>query len=295
MSLSLIVQLSKGYLRGRRIRIYDLSIEYLQYLHTRKQITTDPYVERFIKILRARSTLGGQDSEEYAVPVPPRPDQGHDSSRIGFAVGSKGNSPFQEISYRPVYHSLLDNGKGYRQGAQIIFADTAFRYYSQDNKLKLESLDFINIVSLAPRDLFFKPISWKVDTGLTQTIMQDGRDHMTAHLNPGGGFSWKNGLLGLYYFMMESDLNVGGAFTEKYALGVGASAGLVRNITDFWKIHLYVKDIYYGLGNEYNSFEAGLMQNLVLSKNSSISFGVTRSKTLSFYQTELKCGVNLYF
>ena len=42
-------------------------------------------------------------------------------------------------------------------------------------------------------------------------------------------------------------------------------------------------------------FEAGLMQNLVLSTNSSISFGVTRSKTLSFYQTEVKCGVNFHF
>ncbi len=287
--------LEQGVSQEKKIRIYDLSIEYLQYLHTRKQITTDVYVERFMNILRARSALGGQDSEGYSAPVPPRPDQGHDSSRIGFTVGSKGDSPFQEISFRPVYHSLLDNGKGYREGAQIIFADTAVRYYSQDNKLKLESLDFINIVSLAPRDLFFKPISWKVDTGLTQTIMQDGRDHMTAHLNPGGGFSWKNGLLGLYYFMMESDLNVGGAFTEKYALGAGASAGLIRNITDFWKIHLYARDIYYGLGNEYNFFEAGLMQNLVLSTNSSISLGVTRSKTLSFYQTELKCGLNLYF
>ncbi len=49
------------------------------------------------------------------------------------------------------------------------------------------------------------------------------------------------------------------------------------------------------LGNEYNFFEAGLMQNLVLSTNSSISLGITRSKTLSFYQTELKCGFNLYF
>jgi hypothetical protein len=287
--------LGQGVSQKEKTRIYDLSIEYLQYLHTRKQITKDVYVERFIKILRARSTLGVQDSEEYAVPVPPRPDQGHDSSRIGFAVGSKGGSPFQEISYRPVYHSLLDNGKGYREGAQIIFADTAFRYYSQDNKLKLESLDLINIVSLAPRDLFFKPISWMVSTGLTQRIMEDGRDHMVAQLNPGGGFTWKNGLLGLYYFMMESSLNVGGAFSEKYALGAGASAGLVRNITDFWKIHLYAKDVYYGLGNEYNYFEAGLMQNLVLSTNSSISLGVTRSKTLSFYQTELKCGINLYF
>jgi hypothetical protein len=95
--------------------------------------------------------------------------------------------------------------------------------------------------------------------------------------------------------MMESDLNVGGAFTDKYALGAGASAGLIRKITDFWKIHLYAKDIYYGVGDEYNYFEAGLMQNLVLSTNSSISLGVTRSKTLSFYQTELKCGLNLYF
>ncbi len=238
----------QGASQEKKIRIYDLSTEYLQYLHIREQIATDVYVERFMKILKARSALGGQHEEEYSVPVPPRPDQGHGSSRIGFAVGSKGGSAFEELSYRPVYHSLLDNGKGYREGAQIIFGDTALRYYSQENKLKLESLDVINIVSLAPRDLFFKPISWKVDTGLTQTIMQDGKDHMTAHLNPGGGFSWKNGILGLYYFMMESDLNAGGAFTDKFALGAGASAGLVRNIIDSWKIHLYAKDIYYGLG-----------------------------------------------
>jgi hypothetical protein len=300
------IQLAKGELepesavehdvpRAEKIRIYDLSIEYLQYLHIRKQLTTSVYVERFMKILRARSTLGGQDSEGYPVPVPPRPDQGHGSSRIGFAAGSKGDSPFQEISYRPVYHSLLDNGKGYREGAQIIFADTALRYYSRENKLKLESLDFINIISLAPRDLFFKPISWMIDTGLTQRIMKDGRDHMIAQLNPAGGFAWKNDILGLYYFMMQSSLNAGGAFSDKFSLGAGGSAGLIRNITDFWKVHLYAKDTYYGLGNEYNFFEAGLMQNFVLSTNSSISLGVTRSKTLSFYQTELKCGINLYF
>ena len=281
--------------QDEKIRIFDLSIEYLQYLHTRKEVTTDVYVERFLKILRARSTLGGQDKEEYAVPVPPRPDQGHGSSRIGFAAGSKGGSPFQEISFRPVYHSLLDNGKGYREGAQIIFGDTALRYYSQDNKLKLETLDVINIVSLAPRDLFFKPISWMVNTGLTQRIMNDGKDHMIAQLNPAGGFSWKNSFLGLYYFMIGSSLNVGGALTKDYAVGAGASAGLIRSITDFWKIHLYAKDTYYGVGDEYNYFEAGLMQNLVLSTNSSISLGVTRSRTLSFYQTEVKCGVNFYF
>ena len=278
-----------------KIRVYDLSIEYLQYIHTGKNISKDTYVERFMKMLRARSSLGGQERSGYSVPVPPRPDEGHDSGRAGFAIGSKRDRPFQEISFRPVYHSLLDNGKGYREGAQIIFADTAFRYYSQDNKLKLESFNAIDILSLAPRDLFFKPISWKVATGLTQRIMEDGRDHMIAQLNPGGGFSWKNKLLGLYYVMMESDLNVGGSFKEKYAVGAGASLGLVRDVADFWKIHLYARNIYYGLGNEHNLFEAGLMQNIVLSTNSSIALGVVRSKTREFYQTELKCGVNLFF
>ncbi|HVN96906.1 MAG TPA: DUF4105 domain-containing protein [Syntrophorhabdaceae bacterium] len=284
-----------GVSQAQKIQIYDLAIEYLQYLHTSKQVSNDTYTQRFMKMLRARSALGGPQSEERSIPVPPRPDEGHDSSRIGFAIGSKMNRPFQEVSYRPVYHGLLDNGKGYKEGAQIIFADTALRYYSQDDKLKLESVDAINIVSLAPRDLFFKPISWKVDTGLIQRIMEDGKDHMIAHLNPAGGFTWKNRLLGLYYFMMESDLDVGGAFKEKYALGAGASLGLIRNMTDFWKTHLYVRDIYYGLGNEHNLFEARLIQNLVLSTNSSISLEVARSKTREFYQTEFKCGLNLFF
>ncbi|HVN25299.1 MAG TPA: DUF4105 domain-containing protein [Syntrophorhabdales bacterium] len=279
----------------KKILTYDLSIDYLQYLRTRKEIPTETYIERFLKILQTRSNLGAQDSQQYRVPVPPRPDQGHDPSRIGFAAGSKGGSPFQELSYRPVYHSLLDDGKGYREGAQIIFGETSVRYYSQENKFKLEGLDVINIVSLAPRDMLFQPISWMVDTGLTQRIMNDGKDHMIAHLTPAGGFSWKNDILGLYYFMVQSSFTAGGAIPDNYAIGAGASAGLLRKINDSWRVHLYAKNIYYGLGSEYNFFEAGLMQSVILSTNSTISLGLTRSRSYSFYQTELKCGINVYF
>ena len=277
-------------------RIDDLAIESLQYLYIKKEMPKEQYLDNFMKLLRARSTLGGgPESEKLTIPVPPRPDQGHHSGRIGFAAGSKGDKSFAEIQYRPVYHGLMDNTKGYHEGAQIKFAETTFRYYSQDNRLKLESLDAIDIVSIAPRDIFFKPVSWKVSTGLIQRIMADGEDHMVARLNPGGGLAWKNSLLGLSYVMMELDLNVGGAFRENYALGTGASLGFIKDIAGFWKVHLYARDIYYGLGDEHNTLEAGFRQNFVLNTNSSISLDITRRRTRDFYQTEFRGSVNLFF
>ncbi len=285
----------QGIPKKEQAEIYDLAGDYLQYLYTRKELPKEDYLGRFLSILKARSTLGETEEKKYVLPEPPRPDEGHGSGRLSFGAGSKGGKPFQEIRYRPVYHDLIDNGKGYQKGAQIIFGETAVRYYSSDNKVKLESLDFIDILSLAPRDLFFRPISWKVRTGLTQRIMEDGNDHLIYRLNPGGGFAHETSLLGLSYFMMESDLGVGGAFSESYALGAGASMGSIKNLTESWKVHFYGRNIYYGLGDRFNLFEAALVQNFSLSRDSSISVGLTRSRTREFYQTEFRCSFNVYF
>ena len=283
------------FLRTRKPWSADLAIEYLQYLYTKKRVEKQQYLDRFLKLLKIRSLLGRPTEKQYAIPQPPRPDEGHDSNRLSLGVGVKKDRLFQEIKYRPAYHGLLDNGKGYPEGSQIVFADVALRYYPSLSRLKLETLDFIDIVSVSPRDPFFKPISWKIKTGLAQSIMEDGREHMMYQLNPGGGFAYKIDSLGLWYSMVETDLNVGGAMKEKYAAGVGGSVGLITKVSDLLGIHFAVRDIYYGMGDHHNFFEAVLKANLTLGTNTSLAFQVSRTKTRSFYQTEGIVSWNLFF
>ena len=263
--------------------------------YTKKDITNEPYVDRFLKTLRVRSVLGEPDEERYRIPAPGRPDEGHNSNRFSLGTGIKKDEPFQEIKFRPAYHDLLDNGKGYKPGSQIVFGNTALRYYSCDNQLKLENLDIIDIVSISPRDEFFKPISWKIKTGLVQKVMEDGEDHLIYELNPGGGFAYKSDVLGLCYLMVETDLNVGGILDEGYAAGIGASMGFIKGLTDFWKIHFFARDIYYGLGDTHNIFKAALLQNFTISTNTSLTLEISRSKDHQFYQTEAQAYWNLFF
>ena len=202
---------------------------------------------------------------------------------------------FTEIRIRPAYHDLMDCDDGYVEGAQLIFTEAAFRYYPSDRKISLENLDIIDIISLSPRDKFFHPISWKVKTGLTRMTLKDDKDHLVYEVNPGGGFAYKYETVGLMYTMLETDLKVSGALKYDYAAGIGGSAGVIRMISNYWKAHLFVKGLSYGLGDQFNTLEANIQQSFTINADQGISVDVKRCKTGELYQTEAKVLWNLFF
>jgi len=274
--------------------VLDLSSEYLQYLYSKKKVTIPDFQGRFRKILQTRSRLGGAE-EEYRVPGPVRPDEGHLSNRFRAALGFRKSSFFQEIGLRPAYHQLLDDDRGYIEGAQIVFGDAALRYYSADNKLVLQKLDIIDILSLSPRDAFFQPISWKIRTGFHRETGEDGEDHLIYQLNPGGGFSYKMSRNHLVYFLGEADFLIGGGLEEKHAGGVGASMGLLSNLHPLWKAHLFTRGIYFPLGDRHSSWEVGLQQNFTLGKNTSLRLDFGLSKVHGYERIETSLSYNLFF
>ncbi len=64
-------------------------------------------------------------------------------------------------------------------------------------KFVLDSLNIIDIISISPMSSFFRPYSWKVNTGLKQKTMSDGEDSMICKLNTGGGLAFYNDDIGL--------------------------------------------------------------------------------------------------
>ena len=273
----------------------DLAAEYLQYSYVKKDIVKDRYTALFLRLLKARSTLGNKAALPPEPPAPADPMQGHNSNRLALGFGVKKGTWFEEIRLRPAYHTLLDYDAGYERGAQIQFMNAALRYYSAKNDVQLKSLDVIDIISLSPRDLLFKPLSWKVKTGFRQQLLQDGDDHLVYQLNTGGGFAYTSKSIGLYYAMVEGDVNLSGSFKENYALGIGASAGLKKNVTDWWTMLLEARSLYYGLGDEHKTFALSMKQNIALSAQRSFSWEVSRTKTFGIYETDAVFMWNLYF
>jgi Domain of unknown function (DUF4105) len=277
-----------------KMRILDLSAELMQYRFARKQLDKKEFTHRFLPVLQARSTLGTSPDEVPPIPTPVSPDAGHPPGKFSAGAGYRGDDSFVEFGWRPAYHDLFDPDDGYVEGAQINFMDVSGRYYFTDNAFKLQRLRFIDIVSLAPRDVFFKPVSWKVNTGLDREIMSNGRDHLLYRLNPGGGFAYRTSLLGISYLMGETDLNVSDKLHDDYAWGIGASAGFLKKVTERWKMGLSLRWTSYLAGDKHHSAGASLIQNLVVTKNNSITVSLSREDSFGYYRSEATVMWNMY-
>lgn len=287
--------LAQGISDEQKIRVLDLASEYLQYTYAKGDLPKDAYVPRFLHTLQARSGLGESGDWRYAIAPPTRPDDGHRSNRLAVGAGGDEGEPFQEIRLRPAYHAMLDNSNGYKMGSQIIFVDTAVRYYSRAKQLRLQEVDLIDIVSLAPRQEFFPHTSWKVKTGFFRRTLRDGRAYTVYGLNPGLGRAYDLGAGGLSYALLETDLHVAGALNGSYSLGGGASAGVIKDLTGWWRARLSARYLDYPLGHDTRTLQLGLDQSILLGTNLSLSIAMERRTEFDDADLETTVSGNVFF
>ncbi|MCP4345077.1 MAG: DUF4105 domain-containing protein [Desulfobacterales bacterium] len=272
--------------KDEHIKILDFSTGYTQYQYARKKLSKSEYQNILIDALKVRSKLGKSAEELPDIMPPPRPDEIHESERFSLGLGIRKNRFFQEIGYRPVFSDLTDTDYVYNQGTQIQFGDTKLRYYDSDKKLVLEKLGIIDIISIAPRDRLFKPYSWKIITGLNRKFVKDDDEPLVYTLNTGAGISFHHDYPGLFYTFLEPELNIGGSLEHSYSLGLGFSAGLLKNITPWWKCHLSARKMYFESGDKHRPFEISLTQNIGITRNSRINWEISWEKVAGYDQAE---------
>ncbi|HKL48800.1 MAG TPA: hypothetical protein VJ882_04015, partial [Desulfuromonadales bacterium] len=280
-----------------QVRIFDLAAEALEFQYIRGEIDQDVFRGRYVSLLGERSRLGTVEEAYTDIPEPVRPDKGHGSNRLVLGAGLRGDDAFAEVQLRPAYHNLLDNDAGYLAGSQIDFTNLVLRHYPERDKTELYELDLVNIVSLSPRNPFFKPVSWKIETGLEQMFFNDGNDHLAAFVNPGGGFAYGN-FSHMAYGMLETDLRYSGRFRDNYLLGFGASAGFLASAGEDWKFHFWGRNIHYEIGDkadQHQKWSAHLDQNFRVNTDNSISLHLSRHRESTVYFTEAVLGWNYYW
>jgi hypothetical protein len=253
-------------------------------------------------ILLARSDVPVEGSPLSPVPTPAvRPDQGHGTARAGLGVGVRDGQFYLEARFRPGYHALMDPAGGYTAGAQIDFLDLTLRYYTKHNDARVHRFTLVDIVSLAPVDGFFHPISWKVGTGMFSRLVPQGRSNDLAEeyvwrSNGGAGLAVEPWVNGLAYLLADATVDYSPALDEDYAIGGGASAGLFFGpLSDRWKGHLFASVTRFALGDVSTSSSIGLDARVTLTRQMAIKAGIAGVR--DFDQNWIEAGVswNVYF
>jgi hypothetical protein len=233
-------------------------------------------------------------------PRPPqvRPDQGHPSGRIQLGAGVRRGDGFQELRLRPAYHDLMDPRGGFVPGAEIELFDLTARRYQRGSTVELHRFELVNILSLAPRDRFRQPISWKINTAADRFPLAPDGDWAERpwrwRTNGGAGLAWALGDHGMAYGLLEATADVSGALEDNASLGAGPHLGLVVDPVPAWRIHLHGRVQRFGLGEAYTEGGAHIDQRLRLGSNQALHLEVGRRHLFDTWWTEAQLAWSWY-
>lgn len=280
--------------KGRQAELLETAIELVLYNQaaTIGENNAEDFVFQHLLQMRSQLGVGPQLKLKDATPV--RPDQGHGTARSDLGVGIIDSKAFVEIGFRPVLHDLLDPSPGYVQGAQVDFFSTVLRYYPEQEQLKLQSFDLLNIVSLATQDDLIRPISWMARIGMEQMRYAGIGDRLTGKAMAGFGVSrpFFDGLQG--YFLLGGELLAGNQLEYSWDVGFGPLAG-IRGGSGGWSYIFQAKSSYSFFHQNDWIWSFQLVQALHITENVSLRVGVTREQEFDDPSTETVFSLLWYF
>ncbi|MCE9615616.1 MAG: DUF4105 domain-containing protein [Lentisphaerae bacterium] len=279
-----------------QIAVLELASAYTQYLYTEELLPRAAYTPRFMDTLRVRSKLGRLPDALADVPEPPRPDLGHAPLRLSAGVGLQKRDAYSALRGRIAYHALLDNDAGYDPGAEIQFANTEARYFPERDQFVLEQCDVVDVQSIAPRDEFFRPGSWKFSAGLTQAHVKDKSDNVLVQAQTAAGLGARTPRKGLAFAWIEArGLSGGGLGGADYAVGTGPAAGFVTRWGPRCMQLIEARATYFGVGNEFWDYQVNWGQDVQLKPNRSVSLEATAARRNDEDRQDVQLRLNTYF
>jgi hypothetical protein len=268
--------------------------DYLNYRRATGQSDVPDPARLARELLVARSGVDAPSQAPRLAP-PPRPELGHGTSRIGLGVGRRDGRGFQELGFRATYHDIMDTDAGYVKGAQIQFFDTALRHYDEGGT-RIERFIPVDILSLAPRDEFFQPRSWRVAGGWQRKFVQNGKEPLVAGLDGGAGATWQSrSRRVMVYGLAEAALQAHHELDNGYSIGAGARIGALADPTPRWRINAYASGIRQFLGERDTPASIGVQNRVALGRDVAlrIDFARTREADRRFNAGSLS--IQVYF
>ena len=251
---------------NRQKAIVDIAYQYLRYLQTGKE--RDPLVaKRSHRLLLLLNSYPKNSSINAVVDTPVAPEKGHGSKRASFGLGKRLDNYYTELGFKMSFHDLEDNEDGFLRGAQINIGSMQIRA-EENESIRLYRLDLVDIFSITPRTRFFKPLSWKIYTGLERQLTR-GVDQLAAHVTGGAGGSWQLLKNSQVYALVTARLEANKQLDRAIEPAIGFSSGILQHFGSS-TVRLDVSGERFSDG--IYRLRAAYRQNFVISTNHSIRF-----------------------
>lgn len=277
----------------QKARQLELAYDLLLYSIRDENLPRDPRSGYAYQLLKARSNV--TESAQWDEPEQPeiRAEQGHLSRRVALTLGRSDEQEYVGMRLRPAYHDVLDPSPGYGKGMQINFLDVELRYYDDTNQFKLEQMKIIDILSLSPRDKFFKPISWGADFGVQKQLF-GGREIHPLQVTAKGGGSYQLGRHWLGAVFAQFQLAGHHEFSEQLNLGLGPSINLLYQHENAHSL-ITVEGLDFNWNDDYKNWNVQWQLNIPINAQNGIRLNAQRKRYGDSYFNEFELGWQRYF
>ena len=266
--------------------ILEASIEYLEYRFTKGKIKKERYLSLFHTLTTLRAKLGR--GEDLVIKKPADPLQSHRAIRVQLGGGVEDGEGVGYVGIRPAYHDLYDANYGFLRGTQIEFMDILLST-SKEEKIALEKLTILSIVSLSQRSTFFPSLSWRTHWGWDRDALQNSAAFGGS---VGAGYTWgdTNG----YIYVLVDPLFY---MQKDFIGGVGGSVGLSFDRFTAANTNIELTHRFYTNGDEQNIVK--IMQGFRVSQNWQImlnyDYKERTDKRSKYNQNRLHAMIRYYF
>ena len=252
-----------------RADVLETAYQYVQYQYVAKDLELADYRKKSFNLLKERSKIANQRQYFDELKEGKNPAQAHEAKQAGLLFGARNGGAFQEIVFKPVYNSLMEDSYGLLKGAEINMMETRIRHYDRQNKYVLEQLRMLHVKSLSGCDVMFKPISFEIDVGINRLFNpKTEKDYTAAMVGLSGGQSFAVTQNLLIYAMSEGDIVYSGGIRHHGYLNGTLKGGVYYN-RDKWRLNAEAKQnfstSYLSRGQTYKAEAAyGITRNVML-------------------------------
>lgn len=248
-----------------RARVIEAAYRYLRFRQTGRPRDPDAAQRSFILLQALQAQAADLPRDDLQADPETSPELSHGSRRIAIGARNEEGLNYLSLGLRLSLHSLEENRTGFPMGAQINIGHLDLRL-DEEGKLDLNRLDLVDILSLSPRDRFFRPLSWTVTTGVDRQ-WTGGSERRVAHVNGGAGFSRALGSGGLMYTLATARLEHNHGHADPLQPAAGLRGG--------WLQDLGPLTLHWGVGaekfaNGATRVRAELRNNLRLSRQQAL-------------------------
>lgn len=205
-----------------QLRVLRVAYHYLRFRQINKgrDDTARALSMALLKQINARDQM-----PDELPPTPYRPDLGHDSQMIAVKAGQQDQLDFGELTIRLSYHDLNDNLPGFLAGASLNLGELSLRG-GEGYRLRLQRFSAVEIQSHSPRDAFFTPITWRIQTGLEQVGLAND-NVLVPQVNGGAGVTYQPLDSLRTYALLTTRLEYNDQVDDRFQLALGPLAGAV--------------------------------------------------------------------